>query len=113
MLKLLALLMAFFFLLGSQSVLAQAGWTSETKILEITATTAGKFIIHAKPKKNPTNCRDKEHFFLDYGLLGSNQVYRLLLDTALSKATVKLYITGRCELFDMSELSKASLLIGK
>jgi hypothetical protein len=111
MLKSWAFVMVFFCLPASQSVFAQAGWTSETQVLEITATTAGKFIIHAKPKKNPTDCRDKNHFFLDYGLSGSQQVYKLLLEAALSKSMVKLYITGRCELFDMSELSKASLII--
>ncbi|WP_214660518.1 hypothetical protein [sulfur-oxidizing endosymbiont of Gigantopelta aegis] len=111
MVKYVGFTMLFFALLGTKPIFAEAGWTSETQVLEIIATTAGKFIIHAQPKKNPTDCRDKNHFFLDYGLSGSQQVYKLLLDAALSKSTVKLYVTGRCELFDMSELSKASLII--
>lgn len=97
--------------LFSGVVMAESGWTSSTQIKEITATTAGKFIIHANPEKNPTDCKDEEMFFLNYGLPGSDKVYKLLLDAAVSQLNVKLYITGRCELFGMSELSKASIVI--
>lgn len=101
------------FLLLSGPLQAESGWTSSTLILEITATTAGKFIIHATPKKNPTDCKDRERFYLDYGLSGANKVYDLLLDATVSQLPVKLYITGRCELFGMSELSKASIIFNK
>lgn len=100
-----------FYLLLSNPVHAAAGWTSATQVLEITATTAGKFIIHAAPKRNPTDCKDREKFFLDYGLPGADKIYKLLLDATVAGLPVKLYITGRCELFDMSELSKASIII--
>jgi len=112
MLKKFCYVPLFILLLISKPLLAESGWTSSTQVLEITATTAGKFIIHAVPKDNPTDCKDKERFFLDYGLSGANKVYDLLLDATVLQLPVKLYITGRCELFGMSELSKASIVMG-
>ena len=109
MLKQFSSIVFFIVLLASNPISAESGWTSTTQVIEITATTAGKFIIHATPEKNPTDCKDKERFFLDYSLPGANKIYLLLLDAAVSQLPVKLYITGRCELFGMSELSKASI----
>ena len=89
---------------------AQSGWTTDTEIIEITAA-ANKFIIHAKPRRNPTDCKDRSHFYLNYTMPGANKIYNLLLDAAVRNLTVKLYITGLCDIFDMSELSKASIIV--
>ncbi|MCW8930308.1 MAG: hypothetical protein OQL19_08740 [Gammaproteobacteria bacterium] len=98
------------FLATIQPAFSEAGWTSSSLIKEIVATTDGKFIIHATPKSSPSDCKDKEKFYLHYNLHGADKIYKLLLDAAVSQLHVKLYITGRCELFGMSELSKASII---
>lgn len=99
----------FILLMLSKPLLAESGWTSNTRALELTATTAGKFIIHATPKHNPSNCKDKEKFYLNYGLPGTKRIYDLLLQATVSRLPIKLHVTGRCELFGMSEISKASI----
>lgn len=110
MLKIISFLLIFNAMFFVGPLQAQSGWTKTTEIIEITAT-ANKFIIHAKPRKNPTDCKDRNHFYLNYTMPGANKIYNLLLDAAVKKLTVKLYITGLCDIFDMSELSKASIIV--
>jgi len=89
---------------------ANSGWTDSNIIDVIRATTSGKFVVKASFGKNPSNCKDEESFYLNYSVDGADSIYLLLLQAIATQNEVKFYVTGRCELNGMSEISSAVIL---
>ena len=89
---------------------ANSGWTSISYIDEIHATTAGRVIIHAKFKDNPSRCRKKQTFYLDYTNRGSDQAYQLLLEAAIHSQPIKLFVSGRCDIKSRHEFTSVKLI---
>ncbi len=97
-------------LLWSGLVYSNSGWTDSNVINLIRATTSGKFVVKASLSKNPSRCKDEESFYMDYSTDGADSVYLLLLQAVSTQNEVKFYVTGRCELNGMSEISSAVIL---
>ncbi len=89
---------------------SNSGWTDSNVINLIRATTSGKFVVKVSLSKNPSRCKDDESFYMDYSTEGADSVYLLLLQAVSTQNEVKFYVTGRCELNGMSEISSAVIL---
>lgn len=91
-------------------VFAASGWTDHAPVVELTPTIHGRFLLELKVTKNPSGCKNKEIFYQDYGVPGSRQMFRALLEAVASEKMVRVYVTGRCELNGYSEISSVAIV---
>jgi hypothetical protein len=89
---------------------AASGWTEYAAITELTPTIHGRFLVKLGTAENPSGCKDKQTFYQDYGIPGSEQMFRTLLEAVVSEKKVRLYVTGGCELNGYSEISSVSIV---
>ncbi len=87
---------------------AAAGWTSYGEVTELQVTEFGRILVRLKLKSTPTDCRDKQWYFRDQ-IVGSELMYRLLLEAASTGRRVRVYATGRCDLNQYSEISRVGM----
>jgi hypothetical protein len=88
---------------------AGAGWTSYGRVTELQPTTAGRFLVRLDGASNPSGCRDESWFYRDYAGVGVELMFHALLGAATSNLTVRVYVTGRCDLNGYSEISSAGI----
>ena len=92
------------------SAFAVAGWTDFVPVAELTPTIHGRFLVKLEDSKNPSGCKNKEVFYRDYNIPGSEQMYDALLRAVTSGNKVRVYVTGRCDLKGYSEISSVSIV---
>lgn len=98
-------------LLGAPAAtFAASGWTEYTSVTELTPTVHGRFLVKLNTAKNPSDCKDEKTFYQDYGMPGSEQMFRTLLEAVTSGKKVRLYVTGGCDLNGYSEISSVSIV---
>lgn len=98
-------------LLGIPAVtFAASGWTEYASVTELTPTVHGRFLVKLNTAKNPSGCKDEKTFYQDYGMPGSEQMFRTLLEAVTSGKKVRLYVTGGCDLNGYSEISSVSIV---
>ena len=107
MLKVIALISFSTFL--SITASANPGWTEPGYVTELQATGSGRFIIKADLRENPSGCKTKNAFYMDYSSNGAEQAYQLLLQAIISHNPVRLHVTGACDLNDISNINSASI----
>ena len=89
------LILSIILLISSSVAHSEAGWTDKGHLQEIQATTKGKLVIKGKFKENPSDCKDKNSYYIDYSIEGAEKIYLLLLQSMESNKQVKLYVTGK------------------
>lgn len=89
---------------------AEAGWTSVAPVAELTSTNQLRYLVTLKVTANPSGCRNRVVFYQDHRSLGSEQMFRLLLEAASTGSMVRVHVTGNCELNGYSEISSVSLI---
>jgi hypothetical protein len=89
---------------------AVAGWTDYVPVAELTPTIHGRFLVKLKVPENPSGCKNKEVFYQDYNIPGSEQMYDALLKAVASGKKVRVYVTGKCELNGYSEISSVAIV---
>jgi hypothetical protein len=89
---------------------AVAGWTDYVPVAELTPTIHGRFLVKLKVSENPSGCKNKEVFYRDYDIPGSEQMYDALLKAVTSGKKVRVYVTGRCDLNGYSEISSVAII---
>jgi hypothetical protein len=92
------------------TVFSASGWTEYAAIAELTPTIHGRFLVKLNATGNPSGCKDKQTFYQDYDIPGSEQMFRTLLEAVTSGKKVRLYVTGGCELNGYSEISSVSIV---
>ena len=103
-----AVLLAIFAQLASPPALAAAGWTDYVKVIELIPTGRHYYEVKLDIEKNPSGCRKKDWFYLDYEARGANKIFDLFVDNIKSELRLRVYVTGVCNLKGYSEISEAS-----
>lgn len=89
---------------------ARAGWTDYVTVAEVVLTTRHYFEFRLPVERNPSGCREANWFYLDYGSPGAEQVFKVLLDGIESGLSVRVYVTGICNINGYSEISSISVV---
>lgn len=92
------------------TVFAVSGWTDYVPVAELTPTIHMRFLVKLKVSENPSGCRNKEVFYQNYSVPGSEQMFRTLLEAVATGKQVRVYVTGRCDLNGYSEISSVAIV---
>lgn len=89
---------------------AVAGWADYVPVAELTPTIHGRFLVKLKISENPSGCKNKEIFYQDYNIPGSEQIFDAILKAVASGKKVRVYVTGKCDLNGYSEISSVAIV---
>ncbi len=103
------IIVAISLILFSTQAWGDSGWTSSGAIVELNATTFGRFLVKVDVSSNPSGCRNKQWFYRNYSGTGSDHMFRALLGAVTSGKNVRVYVTGGCDIDGYSEISSASI----
>jgi len=87
---------------------ASAGWTDGVKVVELIPTDRHYYEIQLKVTKNPSGCRKKNWFYIDYQARGADEMFDLFIEGIQSSLRLRVYVTGVCNLNGYSEISAVS-----
>ena len=87
---------------------AGAGWTEDVKVVELIPTGKHYYEIRLKVAKNPSSCRVKDWFYVNYQARGADEMFDLFVDGIKSSLRLRVYVTGICNLNGYSEISAVS-----
>lgn len=87
---------------------AAAGWTDDVKVIELIPTGKHYYEIRLKVTRNPSGCREKDWFYLNYQTRGADKMFDLFVDGVKSSLRLRVYVTGLCNLSGYSEISAVS-----
>jgi len=87
---------------------AGAGWTDDVKVIELIPTGRHYYEVHLKVRNNPSGCRDKDWFYINYGGHGTDKMFDLFIDGLKSSLRLRVYVTGICNINGYSEISSVS-----
>ena len=87
---------------------AGAGWTDDVKVIELVPTSRHYYEIQLKVTKNPSGCRKKNWFYIDYQTRGADEMFDLFVEGIQSSLRLRVYVTGICNLNGYSEISAVS-----
>lgn len=86
----------------------EAGWTGSGRILELIPGQQGRFLFRLDTNANPSGCRNKQTYYVDYRGLGTELMFRTLLESQSRGSPVRAFVTGRCDLDGYSEADAVS-----
>ncbi|MBE9560085.1 MAG: hypothetical protein IMF15_04810 [Proteobacteria bacterium] len=95
--------------LSSYSVRATSGWTGYGHIIELVPTIHFRFKVNIDVKGNNSACKEKKWFYQDYNASGAREMYLALLEAVSSNKPVRVYVTGRCDVKEYSEISELGI----
>ena len=95
--------------LFSYSVQATSGWTGYGHIIELVPTIHFRFKVNIDVKGNSSACKEKQWFYQDYNVSGAREMYLALLEAVSSNKPVRVYVTGRCDVKEYSEISELGI----
>ncbi|NOQ87770.1 MAG: hypothetical protein GQ550_02510 [Gammaproteobacteria bacterium] len=105
--------MRFLFLtilmLFNYSAQATSGWTSYGHVIELVPTIHFRFKVNIDVKGNNSACKEKQWFYQDYNVSGSREMYLALLEAVSSNKQVRVYVSGRCDVKEYSEISELGI----
>lgn len=96
-------------LLMSFSSLATSGWTGYGYVVELVPTIHHRFKVNIDVAGNRSGCKQKQWFYQDYNMAGAKEMYLALLEAVSSNKTVRVYVTGRCNLDEYAEISSLGI----
>ncbi|MDH3759513.1 MAG: hypothetical protein OEU50_00940 [Gammaproteobacteria bacterium] len=97
-------------ILFSQVAHSSAGWTDYANVAELVPTSRHYYKFRLPVRKNPSGCKDNNWFYQDYGSLGSDKMFNLLLEGIKSNLRLRVYVTGSCNIDGYSEISSVSII---
>lgn len=95
--------------LGTGYARGEAGWTGYGAVQELTPTTRQRFLVTVAVGDNPSGCRSGNTFYQDFALTGAQQLFDTLLQALVHGKSVRLYVTGRCELNGYAEITSVTI----
>ena len=96
-------------LLMNVSTQATSGWTDYGYVVELVPTIHHRFKVNIDVTGNKSNCKEKQWFYQDYDASGAREIYLALLEAVSSSKTVRVYVTGRCDIKEYSEISELGI----
>jgi len=109
MLRRVIALIGIYTLMLSSTAWAEAGWTDEVSVIELIPTGKHYFELRLAGKKNPSGCREKDWFYINYEARGADKMYDLFVDNIKTELRLRVYVTGVCNLSGYSEISSVSV----
>ena len=104
----LAILLGLNYFMPS-TVMASSGWTDYAVVTELIPSSHRRYVVSLDISKNPSDCKDKQSFYQDYDANGADQMFDTLLQATATGNTVRVYVTGKCELNGYSEISSVGI----
>ncbi len=98
-----------FLMLFHLSVQATSGWTDYGYVVELVPTIHHRFKVNIDIKGNRSSCKKKQWFYQDYDISGGKEMYLALLEAVSSNKVVRVYVTGRCNINEYSEISELGI----
>lgn len=96
-------------IVANTQVWSAAGWTAYGAVIELTPTTAGRFLVELAVDSNPSGCRDKQVFYRDYTGTGADNMFQTILTAVSFGKRIRVYVTGNCDINGYSEITSASI----
>jgi hypothetical protein len=96
-------------LLISFSCQATSGWTDYGYVIELQPGIHHRFKVQLDVKGNKSNCKNEQWFYQDYDMSGAREMYLALLEAVSSSKLVRVYVTGRCNINEYSEISEVGI----
>ncbi len=88
---------------------ATSGWTGYGHVIELVPTIHFRFKVKIDVKGNKSECKEKQWFYQDYNVNGSREMYLALLEAVSSNKSIRVYVTGRCDINEYSEISELGI----
>ena len=95
-------------LMLSSTARAEAGWIDEVTVIELIPTAKHYFELRLSGKKNPSGCREKDWFYINYEMRGADKMFDLFFDSIKTELRLRVYVTGVCNLSGYAEISSVS-----
>ncbi len=93
----------------SYSASATSGWTTYGRVIELVPTIHHRFKVNIDVKGNKSACKEKQWFYQDYNVNDSREMYLALLEAVSSDKSIRVYVTGRCDINEYSEISELGI----
>ncbi|MCK4834931.1 MAG: hypothetical protein KAT12_09130 [Gammaproteobacteria bacterium] len=97
------------YLLFANAVQATSGWTDYGHVIELVPTIHHRFKVNLEVKGNKSGCKEKQWFYQDYDISGAREMYLALLEAVSSNRSVRVYVTGRCNINEYAEISELGI----
>jgi hypothetical protein len=101
-------LIGIYTLMLSSAARAEAGWIDEVTVIELIPTGKHYFELRLAGKKSPSGCREKDGFYINYDARGADKMFDLFVDSIKTELSLRVYVTGICNLKGYSEISSVS-----
>jgi hypothetical protein len=88
---------------------AASGWTDYGYVIELVPTIHHRFKVNLDVKGNKSSCNEKQWFYQDYDMPGAKEMYQALLEAVSSNKTLRVYVTGRCNINEYAEISSVGI----
>jgi hypothetical protein len=95
-------------LLFSIPAAADAGWTDDVEVVELIPTGRHYFELRLAGKNNPSGCREKDRYYINYDAPGADRMFDLFVDSFKTELRLKVYVTGICNFNGYAEISSVS-----
>ena len=96
-------------LLLATVAVADAGWTDEVEVVELIPTGRHYFELRLAGKNNPSGCREKGWYYINYDAPGADKMFDLFVDSLKAELRLKVYVTGVCNFNGYAEISSVSV----
>lgn len=96
-------------LLTASRLYADAGWTGYGEVQELAPNSRHYYQVRLSIEKDPSGCKNPSWFYQDYAAPGSELMFQTLLDALKAELSVKVYVTGRCNLDGSAEISEINV----
>ena len=106
----LRIAVALLLLISVQAVAGVSGWTDYGSVVELTPTSHGRYLVKLNVSDNASGCRNKTTFYQDYNIPGAREMFATLLEATVTGKSVRVFVTGVCELNGYSEISSVSIV---
>jgi hypothetical protein len=87
---------------------ADAGWTDYVTVTELVPTSRHYYEVELKGSKNPSGCREKNRYYLNYDSPGADKIFDLFVDSLQSRLQLRVYVSGVCNISGYAEISSVS-----
>ena len=103
-------ILSMLFMVISSHAYANSGWTDYARVAELVASSRHYYEVRLPVTENPSGCKNKTWFYQEYDMPGSDKMYNTILESIKSGLRIRVYVTGRCNLNDYSEISSVSVI---
>jgi hypothetical protein len=105
----MAIVSGIYALLLAPVAVADAGWTDTVELVELIPTGRHYYELQLAGKNNPSGCREKGWYYINYDAPGADKMFDLFVDSLKAELRLKVYVTGVCNFNGYAEISSVSV----